>query len=37
MFAEGDTVITDTECVDTSYPGFYKAFEQVAREYRRPR
>jgi 3-phosphoshikimate 1-carboxyvinyltransferase len=37
MFAEGETVITDTECVETSYPGFYKAYEQVAREPRRSR
>lgn len=37
MFAEGDTVITDTDCVETSYPGFYAAFEEITREYRRPR
>jgi 3-phosphoshikimate 1-carboxyvinyltransferase len=32
LYAEGETVITGTECVETSYPGFYHTLEQVARE-----
>jgi 3-phosphoshikimate 1-carboxyvinyltransferase len=31
LFAEGETVIQDTECVNTSYPGFYKQLEKVMR------
>lgn len=31
LFAEGETVITGTECVDTSYPGFFRTLEQVVR------
>ncbi|MEI6712968.1 MAG: 3-phosphoshikimate 1-carboxyvinyltransferase [Verrucomicrobiota bacterium] len=30
LFAEGETVITGTECVNTSYPGFYDVLKQVA-------
>jgi len=36
LFAEGETTITDTECVNTSYPGFYKTLEQIMREPRMP-
>jgi 3-phosphoshikimate 1-carboxyvinyltransferase len=30
MFAEGETVITGTECVNTSYPGFYELLQKVS-------
>lgn len=30
LFAEGETVITGTECVNTSYPGFYEILKQVS-------
>ena len=30
LFAEGETVITGTDCVNTSYPGFYKFLQQVS-------
>jgi len=30
LFAEGKTVITDTACVETSYPGFAAQMEQLA-------
>jgi 3-phosphoshikimate 1-carboxyvinyltransferase len=30
LFAEGETVITGTECVNTSYPGFFEVLKQVA-------
>lgn len=36
LFAEGETTITNTECVNTSYPGFYQALDQVMRESRQP-
>jgi 3-phosphoshikimate 1-carboxyvinyltransferase len=36
LYAEGETVITGTECVNTSYPGFYETLEQVMREPRQP-
>ncbi|MDB6150115.1 MAG: 3-phosphoshikimate 1-carboxyvinyltransferase [Chthoniobacter sp.] len=29
LFAEGETTITNTECVNTSYPGFYKELERI--------
>lgn len=29
LFAEGETVITGTDCVNTSYPGFYEVLRQV--------
>ena len=32
MFAEGETTITGTECVNTSYPGFYQTLEGLLRE-----
>ena len=34
LFAEGETTITHTECVGTSYPGFDKQLEQAMRESR---
>jgi 3-phosphoshikimate 1-carboxyvinyltransferase len=30
LFAEGETVITGTECVNTSYPGFYEVLKQLS-------
>jgi len=32
MFAEGETVIEDVECVATSYPAFYETLQQLTRE-----
>ena len=32
LFAEGETVIQDVDCVNTSYPGFYKQLEQVIKD-----
>ena len=32
LFAEGETVITNTECVNTSYPGFYQTLERILKE-----
>ena len=29
LFAEGETVITGTDCVNTSYPGFYDVLQKV--------
>ena len=34
LFAEGETIIQDTECVATSYPDFYKTLELIMRESR---
>lgn len=31
LFAEGETVITDTDCVETSYPGFSRQLEGICR------
>jgi 3-phosphoshikimate 1-carboxyvinyltransferase len=36
LFADGETTITNTECVETSYPGFEKQLEEVTRESRQP-
>lgn len=36
LFADGDTTIQDTACVDTSYPSFFKTIEQIMKEVRRP-
>lgn len=36
LFAEGETIIQDTECVATSYPEFYKTLEQFMKEPRQP-
>ncbi len=32
LFAEGETIITDTDCVNTSYPDFYKTLERITKE-----
>ncbi len=32
LFAEGETVIQDVDCVNTSYPGFYAQLEQVIKD-----
>ncbi len=32
LFAEGETVITNTECVNTSYPGFFQTLERILKE-----
>lgn len=31
LFAEGETIIEGTECVDTSYPGFFQTLERIMR------
>jgi 3-phosphoshikimate 1-carboxyvinyltransferase len=36
LFAEGETIIEDVDCVATSYPGFYKTLEQVMKPTREP-
>jgi 3-phosphoshikimate 1-carboxyvinyltransferase len=36
LFAEGETIIQDVECVATSYPDFHKTLEQVMKEPRQP-
>ena len=36
LFADGETIIQDVECVATSYPDFYKTLEQVMKEPRQP-
>ena len=32
MFAEGETVVQDVDCVNTSYPGFHAQLEQVIKD-----
>jgi len=32
LFAEGETTITNTDCVGTSYPGFYQTLERILKE-----
>ncbi len=32
LFAEGETTITGTECVNTSYPGFYDTLQRLLNE-----
>lgn len=32
MFAEGETIIEDVECVATSYPGFYETLQHLTKE-----
>jgi 3-phosphoshikimate 1-carboxyvinyltransferase len=32
LFAEGETTITNTECVNTSYPGFYETLDRILKE-----
>ena len=34
LFAEGETIITNTECVATSYPGFDKQLEHIMKDRR---
>jgi 3-phosphoshikimate 1-carboxyvinyltransferase len=29
LFSEGQTVVRDTECVNTSYPGFYETLQHM--------
>ena len=29
LFAEGETIIEDCDCIDTSYPGFAATLEQI--------
>jgi len=36
MFATGETIIEDVDCVATSYPGFYQTLEMVMKEPRQP-
>lgn len=36
LFADGETVIEDVECVQTSYPTFHATLEQIIREPRKP-
>jgi 3-phosphoshikimate 1-carboxyvinyltransferase len=36
LFAEGETVVQDVDCVATSYPGFYRTLEQMMKESRQP-
>jgi len=31
LFAEGETIITNTDCVATSYPGFYSTLDQIVK------
>lgn len=31
MFAEGQTTVRDTECVNTSYPGFYETLQRLSK------
>lgn len=32
LFAEGETIVQDVDCVNTSYPGFYAQLEQIIRD-----
>jgi 3-phosphoshikimate 1-carboxyvinyltransferase len=32
LFAEGETIVQDVDCVNTSYPGFHAQLEQIIRE-----
>jgi 3-phosphoshikimate 1-carboxyvinyltransferase len=32
LFAEGETVIEDTECVETSYPCFAEQLQRITNE-----
>ena len=36
LFAEGETVIDDIECVGTSYPDFYQTLERIMKPSREP-
>jgi len=32
LFAEGETIVCNVDCVNTSYPGFYQTLERILRE-----
>ena len=36
LFAEGETIVQDVDCVNTSYPGFYAQLEQVIKDSAEP-
>ena len=36
LFAAGETIIEDIDCVATSYPDFFKTLELVLKEKRQP-
>jgi 3-phosphoshikimate 1-carboxyvinyltransferase len=36
LFAEGETIIEDVDCVSTSYPDFYRTLEHVMKPPREP-
>ena len=36
LFAEGETVIEDVDCVGTSYPNFYETLEHIMKPPREP-
>jgi 3-phosphoshikimate 1-carboxyvinyltransferase len=36
LFAEGETVVENVDCVQTSYPGFYETLQRIIREPRKP-
>ena len=36
LFADGETVIQDVDCVNTSYPGFHEQMEQVIKDSAEP-
>jgi 3-phosphoshikimate 1-carboxyvinyltransferase len=31
LFAEGQTTVRDTDCVNTSYPGFYDTLQRLTK------
>jgi len=32
LIAEGETIVQDVDCVNTSYPGFHAQLEQILRD-----
>jgi 3-phosphoshikimate 1-carboxyvinyltransferase len=36
LFADGDTIIEDVECVETSYPGFEQTLQEMMKPMRQP-
>jgi 3-phosphoshikimate 1-carboxyvinyltransferase len=32
LFADGETIVQDVDCVNTSYPGFHAQLEQIIRD-----
>jgi 3-phosphoshikimate 1-carboxyvinyltransferase len=36
LFAEGETIIEDIDCVATSYPDFFKTIDLILKEPRQP-